>query len=105
MIPSESTKEGKTHWGISGWKDQNKTADKSNNAIWRDKSEDIGERRDIMTGSTNNKQNRTFENKERNFCLQVGGERTWTNQQPDAKEAKQFPGKIWEQKEHNRKAE
>ena len=27
-----------------------------------------------------------------------------TNQQPEAKEAKQFWSKIWEQKEHNRRA-
>ena len=46
-----------------------------------------------------------FQNDERKFYLQVGGECMITNQQPDAKEAKQFWSKIWEQKEHGKKAE
>ena len=49
------------------------------------------------------KQNRTFLNNKRKFYL-VGGEYTKTNQEPDAKEAKQLWSKIWEQKEYKRKA-
>ena len=36
----------------------------------------------------------------RKFYQQVGGESTKTNEQPDAKEPKQFSIKIWEQKKH-----
>ena len=35
----------------------------------------------------------------------VGGEYTRTNQQPDAKEAKQICSKIWEKKEHIKNSE
>ena len=42
---SKSAKEGKTHKDMLGWKDQNKTADKSDNTTGRNKSKDIGKRR------------------------------------------------------------
>ena len=51
------------------------------------------------------RQNRTFQNKEKKFYQQVRGECTNTYQQPDDKETKQFRSKIWERREHNRKAE
>ena len=50
------------------------------------------------------KQNRIFQNNERKFDQQDAGECRGTNQQLDAREAKQFWSKIWEQKEHNIKA-
>ena len=50
-------------------------------------------------------QNKTFQNKERKFYQQVGGEWVKTYQQPDAKEARRFWSKIWKQKDHNKKAE
>ena len=39
---------------------------------------------------------------EKKIYQQVGGECTRTSQQVDAKEAKQFWNKIWQQREHNR---
>ena len=38
------------------------------------------------------------------FYQRVGGDCTKTYQQPDDKETKQFWGKIWQPREHNRKA-
>ena len=38
-MTSENAKEGK-YAEMLGWKDQNKTADKPDNAIWREKSKD-----------------------------------------------------------------
>ena len=49
------------------------------------------------------KQNRSFQNYGRKFYQQAGRECTRTNQQSDAKETKQFGGKIWEQKEYKKK--
>ena len=43
---SKSAKKGKIHEGMLGWKNQSETADRVDNAIWRDKSKDIGERRE-----------------------------------------------------------
>ena len=48
------------------------------------------------------KQNKTFQNNERNFYQQVGGSSAKTNQQPEIKELKQFWNKIWRKKEHDR---
>ena len=45
-IASENAKQGKTRKYILGWKEQNKTADKSDNTRWREKSKDIVERRE-----------------------------------------------------------
>ena len=45
-MTSEDTKEGgKKHGNRLGWKDQNKIADKSINATWRDKSKDTGKKK------------------------------------------------------------
>ena len=49
------------------------------------------------------KQKRTFQNNERNFYLQEGGECMRTNQLTDTKEAKECRPKIWQRKEPNRK--
>ena len=43
---SESSKEGKTWEDTLGWKDQNKTTDKSDTATWRDKSKKIIEEKE-----------------------------------------------------------
>ena len=51
------------------------------------------------------RQKKTFQNHERKFYQQAKGECTKTCQQPDNKETKQFWNKIWERREHNRKAE
>ena len=50
------------------------------------------------------RQNRTFQNNERKFYLQLGGDDTKTYQQSDAREAEQFWTKIWQPKKHNKKA-
>ena len=44
------------------------------------------------------KGNRTFENNERKFYQQTGGEYTEKNQQPEAKETRQFRRKLWRKK-------
>ena len=92
------------------WKDQKKkTVDKYDYTTWRDKSKE-----EIMQKKKHKiywdrveqyKQNRTIQNNERKFYHLVGGECMRTNRQLDAKEIKQFWSKIWEQKEHNKKAE
>ena len=41
-------KEGKTHKNMLGYKDQNKTVDKSDNATERDKSNESGKRRETL---------------------------------------------------------
>ena len=52
------------------------------------------------------KEDRIFQNNEKKkFYQKVGEECTRTNQQPDAKETKQFWCKIWEQNEYNRTTE
>ena len=51
------------------------------------------------------RQNRTFQNNERKFYQQLGGDDTKTYQQPDAIETEQFWMKIWQPKKHNEKAE
>ena len=51
------------------------------------------------------RQHRTFQNNERKFYQQLGGEDTKTYQQPDAKETQRFWTKIWQTKKHNQKAE
>ena len=47
-LTHESAKEGKKHKDIFRWKEQNETADKSDNTTWRDKPKDIGERRELQ---------------------------------------------------------
>ena len=49
------------------------------------------------------RQNRTFQNNERKFYQQCGGDDTKTFQRPDARENGQFWTKIWQPKEHNRR--
>ena len=44
------------------------------------------------------RQNRTFQNNERKFCQQLGGDDTKTYQQPDGKETERFWTKIWHPK-------
>ena len=51
------------------------------------------------------RQNRTFQNSERKFYQPVSGEQAKTYQQLDEKEEKRFWSKIWERKDHNKKAE
>ena len=51
------------------------------------------------------KQNRTFQNNERKFYQQLGGDNNKTHQQPNAKETERFWTKIWQPKQHNVKAE
>ena len=51
------------------------------------------------------RQNRVFQDNERKFYQQVGGNDTKTYQQPDARETEQFWSKIWQPREHNKKAE
>ena len=51
------------------------------------------------------RQNGTFQNNERKFYQQVGGDGTNSYQQPDARETEQFWCKIWRPREHNKKAE
>ena len=51
------------------------------------------------------RQNRTFQNNERKFYQQLGGDDNKTHQQPNAKETKQLWTKIWQPKQHNEKAE
>ena len=41
-----NAKEEKTYSNIMGWKDQNKTAEMSDNTTWKHKSKDIGKRRE-----------------------------------------------------------
>ena len=50
------------------------------------------------------RQNRTFQNNPRKFCQQVGGGSAKTIQEPDARELNWFGGKIWERRDHNKKA-
>ena len=51
------------------------------------------------------RQNRTFQNNERKFYQQLGGDDNKTHQQPNAKETERFWTKIWQPKQHNEKAE
>ena len=51
------------------------------------------------------RQNRTFQNNERKFFRQLGGDDNKTYQQPNAKETERFWTKIWQPKQHNEKAE
>ena len=44
------------------------------------------------------RQNRTFQNNERKFYQQMGGDGSKIYQQPDAKETEQFWFKIWQSK-------
>ena len=47
------------------------------------------------------RQNRSFQNNERKFYLQLGESDTKTYQQPGAKESERFWTKIWQPKKHN----
>ena len=51
------------------------------------------------------RQKRTFQNNERKFYQQLGGDDDKTYQLPDAKETERFWTKIWQPKQHNEKAE
>ena len=51
------------------------------------------------------RQNRTFQNNERKFYQQLGGDDNKTYQQPDARETERFSTKIWQPKQHKEKAE
>ena len=51
------------------------------------------------------RQNRTFQNNERKFYQQIGGDGTKTYQQPDTKGTKQFWIKIGQPRERNKKTE
>ena len=51
------------------------------------------------------RQNRMFQNNEKKFYRQFGGEWAKPYQQAVAREAKRFWSKIWERKDHNEKAE
>ena len=51
------------------------------------------------------RQNRTFQNNERKFYQQLGGDDNKTYQQPNAKETEGFWTKICQPKQHNEKAE
>ena len=51
------------------------------------------------------RQNRTFQNNERKFYQQLGGDDNKTYQQSNAKETERFWTKIWQRKQHNEKAE
>ena len=96
-----------------GRKEKSNSTSKTNNTIRGNKPEGTGERsktkmisrRDLKTKQKKNKKNRTFQNSEKKFYHQVGGECTNTYQQPDDKETKQFWRTIWEWREHNRKTE
>ena len=50
-------------------------------------------------------QNRAFQNNERKFYQQMGGDERKTYQQSDARETEEFWIKIWQPREHNKKAE
>ena len=51
------------------------------------------------------RQNRTFQNNERKFYQQLGGDNNKTHQHPNAKETERFWTKMWQPKQHNEKAE
>ena len=51
------------------------------------------------------RQNRTFQNNERKFYQELGGDDNKTHQQPNAKETERFWTKIWQPKQHNEKVE
>ena len=50
-----------------------------------------------------NRQNRTFQNKERKFYQQLGRDGTKIYQQPDARETQRFQTKIWQPKNITKK--
>ena len=50
-----------------------------------------------------NRQNGTFQNYERKFYQQLGGDETKTYQQPNSKETERFWTKIWQLKNHDKK--
>ena len=69
-----------------------------------------------LMGKTNNnnnnnkrvkqyRKNGTFQNNERKFYQQVGGNDTKTYQQPDVGETERFWTKIWQPRKHNEEAE
>ena len=51
------------------------------------------------------RQNRTFQNNERKFYHQLGGDDNKTYQQPNAKETERFWTKLWQPKQHYEKSE
>ena len=51
------------------------------------------------------RQNKTFQNNERKFCQQLGGDDTKICKEPDAKETKRFWTEMWQPKTYNQKAE
>ena len=50
------------------------------------------------------RQNRTLQNNEKEFSQQFGRDNTKTYQQPDVREDKEFWSKIWQPRDHNKKA-
>ena len=51
------------------------------------------------------RQKRTFQNNEKKFYQHIGGNDMKTYQEQDARETEQFWSKIWQPREHNKKAE
>ena len=80
---------------------------KTNNTLGGNKAEGTGERRNTKKISRQDKKKYRYNipKQRKQFYQQVGGECSKTNQQQDDKETKQFSSKIWERREHNRKAE
>ena len=86
-ITSETIKEDKTHRNPTKWKDPKKNnEEKSDNIARRNESESMGEK--CLARVKQYKHNWSFQNNERKFDQEVGGDGTRTNQQSDAKETK-----------------
>ena len=64
-----------------------------------------GRLKDIEIKVKQYRKNRTFQNNEKKFYLQIGGDDKKKYQQPDAREAKQFWRKKWQPREYTKKAE
>ena len=105
---SKNDKTEEEPWNRFGRKEKSNTTNKTKDKTGGNKPEGTSERRKMKKIS---RQNKTIQTKEdipqqrKIFYQQIKGECTKTYQQPDNEETKQFWYKIWEWREHNRKAE
>ena len=97
---NDKTKERR--WNMQRRKGKGNTR-KNNNTTWGNKPESTGKKGRLKKYRQRVKQNSTFQNNERKFYQQVGGDDTKTYQQPDARETEQFWTKIWQPRECNEK--
>ena len=105
MTTIEISEEGKTCEDMLGWKDQDKTENKSEYLTWRDKAKDVGERKETQTISREGKVLLRKQDilKWRKKILQTSWWRMHKNKPTTRfKGNKKDWNKIWQHKEHYR---